>query len=130
MSDTGGGARGLLQQALGIMLGVAMVAGLLPAGLTAAPAEQVAPGYELWAVDQADAANGGAKLFIWRGDQLGGATPGGAPEVVDLQAAATGVGDGPGVRPHLLLFNNNHSHGILAAVASGHVLFIRGSDRR
>jgi DNA-binding beta-propeller fold protein YncE len=130
MSDTGGGMRTRVRRALAVLLGVAMVAGVLPAGLTAAPAEQAAPGYELWAVDQADAANGGAMLFIWRGDQLVGATPGGPPEVVDLQAAATGVGDGPGVRPHLLLFNNNHSHGILAAVASGHVLFIRGADRR
>jgi hypothetical protein len=33
--------------------------------------------------------------------------------MVDFQAAATGVGDGPAVRPHLLLFNNRHTHGIL-----------------
>ncbi len=111
-------------------LSVCLVVAALPAGLAAAPAAQGAPGYELWAVDQADAADGGARLYIWRGEQLSGPAPTGAPEVVDLEAAATGVGDGPGVRPHLLLFNNGLTHGILAAVVSGHVLFIRASDRR
>lgn len=97
----------------------------------AAPlAAQGTPGYELWAIDQADAANAGARLYIYRGDQLSGANPGGTPEIIDLTAAATGVGDGPGVRPHLLLFNTGHTHGVLANVASGHVTFIRASDRR
>jgi DNA-binding beta-propeller fold protein YncE len=105
----------------------------LVAGLTAVPlvAEaQVTAPYELWVVDQANTEDGGNKLYIYQGRQLEGTALIGGPEVIDLQAAATGVGDGPGVRPHLLLFNNRHTHGILAAVASGHVLFIRASDRR
>ena len=81
-------------------------------------------GYEVWAVDQADAANGGDRLYIY-------SPPGWnqAPEVIELGARAEGVGDGAGVRPHLLLFNNAHTHGLLANVASGHVYVIRGSDR-
>jgi hypothetical protein len=90
---------------------------------------QGAPGYELWVIDQADAANHGAKVLIFSANQLSGG-PVGTPEVLDLQAAADGVGDGPGVRPHLLLFNNAHTYGILAYVASGHVQFIRAADRR
>ncbi|HEX2516438.1 MAG TPA: hypothetical protein VH257_17155, partial [Chloroflexota bacterium] len=100
-------------------------------------AQGVAPGaapggapYELWVVDQANADVGGAKVYVYRGAQLSGAALTGTPEVIDLQAGATGVGDGPGVRPHLLLFNTRHTHGVLAAVASGHVLFIRAADRR
>ncbi|MBI3973890.1 MAG: hypothetical protein HY332_21645 [Chloroflexi bacterium] len=98
--------------------------------LPAAAGAQLASTYELWVVDQANADAGGSKLHIFQGRQLEGSTPSGTPEVVDLQAAAMGVGDGPGVRPHLLLFNVRQTHGILAAVASGHVLFIRASDRR
>jgi DNA-binding beta-propeller fold protein YncE len=130
MSDMLGDGRRRARRALAVALGLALLAGALPAGLTAAPPGQAGPGYEVWVVDQADSAEGGARLYIWRGVQLAGATPTGGPEVLDLAAAATGVGDGPGVRPHLLLFNNTHSHGILANVGSGHVQFIRGSDRR
>src|SRR5919108_2888570 len=101
-----------------------LAAAPLPAGA------QVAPAYELWIIDQANTDVGGNKLYIYQGRQLEGAALAGAPEIVDLQAGAAGVGDGPGVRPHLLLFNNRHTHGILANVASGHVLFIRAADRR
>ena len=79
--------------------------------------------HEVWVVDQADAANGGDRLYIFKG-------PGIAPEVVPLGTAAQGVGDGAGNRAHLLLFNNAHTHGILANVATGHVYIIRASDRR
>jgi DNA-binding beta-propeller fold protein YncE len=109
----------------GLVMGLLL---LLVVGSALPLAAQNQPAYEVWLIDQADYANGGNRLYVFAGDQLGGATAA-TPEIVDLQVAATGVGDGPGVRPHLLLFNNTHSHGILAAVASGHVLFIRASDR-
>jgi hypothetical protein len=110
---------------------LALVLCVVLAGPSAPLAAQVGPAdFELWAVDQADTDAGGNKLYVFRADQLLGPAPGGAPEVVDLFAGASGVGDGPGVRPHLLLFNNRHTHGILAAVASGHVLFIRAADRQ
>lgn len=105
---------------------VFLILALPPAILSA----QALPDYEVWAIDQADTANGGNKLYIFQARQLSGTALTGAPEVVDLDAGAQGVGDGPGVRPHLLLFNNRNTHGILAAVASGHVLFIRARDRR
>jgi thiosulfate/3-mercaptopyruvate sulfurtransferase len=84
------------------------------------------PGYEVWAVDQADANRNGARLYVYRGPVAADS----APEVVDLDATSRGVGAGPGVRPHLLLFNKSHSHGVLAWVASGHVTVIRASDRK
>jgi DNA-binding beta-propeller fold protein YncE len=120
------------RRGLRAVLALAAVAAIVAATLVpdAGPsAAQGTPGYELWVVDQSDAANGGAKVYIYGANQLSGSMAG-APEVIDLQTAAADVGDGPAVRPHLLLFNNAHTHGILAGVASGHVLFIRGADRQ
>ena len=82
------------------------------------------PGYELWVVDQANLANGGDILYVY--------TPGAwseARELVQLSERAAGVGDGPGMRPHLLTFDSTHSHALLANVGSGHVYVIRSSDR-
>lgn len=80
--------------------------------------------YEVWVVDQADAANGGDRLYVYSPSNW--STP---SEVVQLGARAGGVGDGAGNRAHLLLFNTAQSHGILANVATGHVYVIRASDR-
>jgi DNA-binding beta-propeller fold protein YncE len=108
---------------------VLAVLAVLALPTASASAQGVMP-YELWVVDQSNAEVGGNKVYVYRGQQLGGSALTGNAEVIDLQAGATGVGDGPGVRPHLLLFNTRHTHGVLAAVASGHVLFIRASDRK
>ncbi len=114
-----------------LILWLALGALLVIDGIGSKPAVSADSGpYELWVVDQADAANGGARLYIYRGDQLTGDRFTGAPEVIDLQAAATGVGNGPGVRPHLVTFNSTHSHALIANVASGHVYFMRTSDRK
>jgi DNA-binding beta-propeller fold protein YncE len=96
-------------------------AAILAAG--SAASAQV-PNYELWVVDQANVANGGDILYVY--------TPGAwteARELVHLSERAAGVGDGPGMRPHLLAFNSTQSHALLANVASGHVYVIRSSDR-
>jgi DNA-binding beta-propeller fold protein YncE len=88
-----------------------------------APALQT-PEWEVWVIDQADADKGGDRLYVY--------TPASwtqPAQTVQLGQAASAVGDGAGTRPHLLLFNNMHTHGILANVASGHVYIIRGSDR-
>lgn len=85
--------------------------------------------YEVWTIDQADAAKGGAKVYIFKGDSVENGQPG-TPEVVDLDAAAKGVGAGPGVRPHALAFNNKRTHALIANVASGHVYFLRLSDKK
>ncbi len=113
----------------GVMLLMPALLALLALAPLTAGAQTGSP-YELWVVDQANAEVGGNRLYIYQEGQLRGNALAGAPEVIDLQAGATGVGDGPGMRPHLLLFNSRHTHGVLAAVASGHVLFIRAADRR
>ena len=80
--------------------------------------------YDVWAVDQANVPDDGDRLAIY--------SPGAWTQPRDsiyLWERATGVGDGPGMRPHLLLFNSTHSHGVLANVTTGHVYVIRGSDR-
>lgn len=84
--------------------------------------------YEVWTIDQADAARGGAKLYIYDGARAAAGQA--SPEIVDLNAAAAGVGDGPGVRPHMLAFSPGYTHAIIAHVASGHVQVLRASDRR
>jgi DNA-binding beta-propeller fold protein YncE len=82
------------------------------------------PGYEVWVVDQANVANGGDILYVYAPGAWGEAR-----ELVHLSERAAGVGDGPGMRPHLLTFNSTQSHALLANVASGHVYVIRSADR-
>lgn len=85
--------------------------------------------YEVWTIDQADTARGGARLYIYDGQRLatGQAPP---PEIVNLDAVARGVGDGPGVRPHMLAFTSTFGHAIISNVATGHVYIMRAGDRR
>ena len=94
-----------------------------------APAQSQGAAYEVWLIDQADAARGGARLYIYDGARLESGQPG-PPEIISLDAAATGVGDGPGVRPHMLAFNATHSHALISNVASGHVYVMRAADRK
>jgi hypothetical protein len=94
--------------------------------------------FEVWLVDQSDT-NGktfGGMLYIFDGrDFLGGDAAAPAPrESVDLSAAvsalcATETGANP-VRPHMLLFNRQHTHAILSFVASGHVVIFDAAERR
>jgi DNA-binding beta-propeller fold protein YncE len=109
------------------VLAVAVV--VVAAGVTSTPAVGQEVRYEVWAIDQADAARGGARLYIYDGQRLeaGGSV---TPEVVNLDAAARGVGDGPGVRPHMLEFNATGTHAIISNVATGHVYILRVRDRR
>ena len=101
-----------------VILAVALVLALGHA--TEARAQE----YEVWSVDQANPANGGDILYIY--SPASWTEP---RERVFLWERSAGVGDGPGMRPHFLLFNGMHSHGLLANVASGHVYVIRASDR-
>ena len=78
----------------------------------------------------AQEAVGGNRLYIYNSSSFAGAAFSGTPQVIDLEAAAKNVGAGVGVRPHLLLFNNSHSHALLANVASGHVMFIDAATRK
>lgn len=84
--------------------------------------------HEVWTIDQADAARGGAKLYIYDGARV--ASGQSSPEIIDLNAAASGVGDGPGVRPHMLAFSPGLTHAIISHVATGHVYVLRAADRK
>ncbi|MGH2398356.1 MAG: YncE family protein [bacterium] len=111
---------------------IAMVLGLaaiLMAAASPSLTDAQAARYEVWIIDQADAARGGAKLYIYDGARLaGGQMP--SPEVIDLNAGAAGVGDGPGVRPHMVAFSPGYTHALISNVASGHVYVMRAADRR
>jgi len=91
--------------------------------------------YEVWAIDQSDTtADGGGTLYIYQGETLAGKAAGSAvPETIDLGGATrtlclAATGTAPR-RPHMLMFNQEHSHAILAFVATGHVLFMDAVSR-
>jgi DNA-binding beta-propeller fold protein YncE len=93
------------------------------------------PPYEVWIIDQADTTpDGGGTLYIYRGSSLAGQNAANAqPEVIDLGAEAQDIclvetGSAPR-RPHMIVFNADHSHAILAYVATGHVLFMDAATR-
>lgn len=96
-----------------------------------------ARGFEVWIADQSDTRAGyGGQLLIYEGDDLtGGAAAGAQPiarldlgaETADLCHEATGRHP---VRPHMVLFNDAHTHAILSFVASGHVAIFDAEARR
>lgn len=91
--------------------------------------------YEVWLVDQSNT-NGttsGGALFVYDGAALDRRGAAAVPERIDLGGAVTSLclertGTAP-VRPHMLLFNQGHSHAILSFVASGHVVFFDAATR-
>lgn len=113
-----------------------LVCGLLVilVGLSwAAPANSTS--HEVWVIDQSDTtADGGGTLYIYDGESLAGqAATSATREVIDLGGATrtlclTATGSAPR-RPHMLAFNASQTHGILAFVATGHVLFIDAATR-
>src|SRR5687768_17565876 len=86
--------------------------------------------YEVWLVDQSNT-NGqtfGGAIHIYDGDELesSDADEAAPTDVIALGSAASALclaktGANP-VRPHMMVFNGDDSHGILAFVASGHVV--------
>jgi hypothetical protein len=96
--------------------------------------------FEVWLVDQSDSQGRsfGGTIHIFDGAELGAAVPGtagpAAVERVDLAAATSTLctqrtGANP-VRPHMLLFNDAHTHAILSFVASGHVVIYDAASRQ
>lgn len=93
--------------------------------------------YEVWLVDQSDSdheSRSGGRVHIFAGSDLDrdprGAT---AVETMDLAGATADLcvsetGAAP-VRPHMLLFNEEGSHGALAFVGSGHVVILDAAAR-
>jgi DNA-binding beta-propeller fold protein YncE len=93
--------------------------------------------HEVWLFDQSGtrADGGGGTLYIYDGAQLQGSNADAAtPEVIDLgrtahDLAVAQTGTVP-VRPHMFFFNRSETYGVLAYVATGHVLFIEAKTRK
>jgi DNA-binding beta-propeller fold protein YncE len=87
-------------------------------------------GYEVWIIDQSDtSAQGGGKLYIFKGSNFKGKGYKGTPEVIDFAEKANGIGDGVGKRPHMIFFNTEQTHAIISNVATGHI-YIMDADTR
>ena len=100
--------------------------------LSAQDASPTADAFEVWVIDQSDTTpEGGGTLYIYPEPAL---TEGvGTPEVIDLGDAVADrcfeqTASYPS-RPHMILFNESHSHAILSFVASGHVAFFDAATR-
>lgn len=92
--------------------------------------------FEVWILDQSDtAADGGGTLYIYQDRDLKGRRAERAdPEVIDLGGAVRDfsiaqTGTAPR-RPHMMFFNEEHSHAIISFVATGHVLFMKAKRRK
>jgi hypothetical protein len=93
-------------------------------------------GFEVWIADQSDTRPGyGGQILIYEGAQLYGKHPENARpsvridlggEVAALCMASTGRNP---VRPHMIAFNNAHSHAVVSFVASGHVVIFDAESR-
>jgi hypothetical protein len=95
-----------------------------------------AHGFEVWLADQSDTRPGyGGQILIYEGARLYKKHPENAQPSVrldlggatsDLCRAATGRNP---VRPHMILFNKQHSHAVVSFVASGHVVIFDAESR-
>ena len=94
-------------------------------------------GYEVWIVDQSNTRglDHGGTIYIFAGRDLPGrdATVPRPAATIDLGTATAALcreqtGANP-VRPHMILFNRQHTHAILAFVASGHVAIFDARSR-
>ena len=93
-------------------------------------------GFEVWIADQSDTRPGfGGQLLVYEGAHLMGKDAAEAAPIArldlggqtaDLCRAATGRNP---VRPHMILFNNEHTHAVLSFVASGHVVIFDAVSR-
>jgi hypothetical protein len=99
-------------------------------------------GFEVWIADQSDtrrAESGqtyGGQVLIYEGSDLLGRHAAQAQPIrrVDLgedtaELCVQQTGRFP-VRPHMMLFNNDHTHAIFSFVASGHVVVFDAQHRR
>ena len=93
--------------------------------------------FEVWLIDQSDSPgkNFGGTLYIYDSGDLAASGASTVPrERIDLAGDVatlcnSSTGANP-VRPHMLLFNRDHSHAVLSFVASGHVVVFDASSRR
>jgi hypothetical protein len=120
-----------------ISLATAIVFALVPLWLHASRDAQGKGGFEVWIADQSDTRAGfGGQLLIYEGSHLMGEDAAQATPIARLDLGAdtsdlcrTATGRNP-VRPHMILFNNEHTHAILSFVASGHVVIFDAAARK
>ncbi len=98
--------------------------------------------FEVWLADQSDTRRSeagqtyGGQLLIYRGsDLMGNSAAKAQPEVrLDLGGETTDLcltqTKRYPVRPHMILFNEEHTHAILSFVASGHVVIFDAARRQ
>lgn len=92
--------------------------------------------FEVWIADQSDTQPGfGGQLLIFEGSDLMGNAAAKARPILRLDLGAEtaalcvgSTGRNP-VRPHMILFNKEHTHAILSFVASGHVVIFDAATR-
>ena len=119
-----------------IAVTVAALVGATPLWLRATAGTQPDGGFEVWIADQSDTRPSyGGQLLVYEGSDLMGASAAAATpiarldlgaETADLCRAATGRNP---VRPHMILFNDEHTHAVLSFVASGHVVIFDARTR-
>ena len=92
--------------------------------------------FEVWIADQSDTRPGfGGQLLIYQGSDLMGNAASTAAPILRLDLGAhtaalclSATGRNP-VRPHMILFNTEHTHAIVSFVASGHVVIFDADTR-
>jgi hypothetical protein len=119
-------------------LPVASLALILTSNPSTAQTTTPAKAYEVWVVDQSNTSglDYGGTLYVFAGRDLPGeaSSPPKPAAVVDLGGDASTIcrdrtGANP-VRPHMVLFNREHTHATLAFVASGHVVLFDAAARK
>jgi len=128
-----------------LCLGLALVATACGAPEPAAPETGAPPAaaapparYEVWVVDQSNtpSLDHGGTLYVFEGAALtaGNATAEQAAARLDLGAETAALcrerTNANPVRPHMVLFNREHTHATLSFVASGHVVVFDAATRR
>jgi hypothetical protein len=105
--------------------------------LAAGQGQEGQGGFEVWIADQSDTRPGyGGQLLVYEGAHLMGASAGNAEPIARLDLGGetadvcrTATGRNP-VRPHMILFNNEHTHAVVSFVASGHVVIFDAVSRK
>ena len=103
-------------------------------GLCLAGASVRGAQHEVWIMDQSDTtADGGGTLYIFEDKDVRRPDALGRSEIIDLGGevrtlALAQTGTAPR-RPHMMFFNEAHTHAIISFVTSGHVLFMDAENR-
>src|SRR5688500_3582095 len=125
------------------LLGALLATACSEASTTALPARATTTlgrgGFEVWIIDQSGTQLGnpsgyGGTLHVFEGSSLMGAAAASAQPIarIDLASLKDGVCQATGkvpVRPHMILFNREHTHAIVSFVASGHVVIFEAESR-